>query len=201
MPRKKSYEREKLVSRAVAVFAARGYQAASTEALVHALGVNRNSVYAEFGSKEGLFVAALDRYEREVVDGLLGPLEAADAGLDAVVRFFHALGDAAEHSVGLGCLMCNTAAELGGAAPTLQPIVERHFDRMHRAILNALHGAIERGQMPASQDAATEARFIAAATVGICVMVRAGLPARVAHEAIAGGLAHLEALRRMKVLN
>jgi TetR/AcrR family transcriptional regulator, transcriptional repressor for nem operon len=195
MPRKKSYERQALESRALGVFAARGYQGASTERLVEALGVNRNSVYAEFGSKEGLFAATLVHYEREVVDRLFGPLESHGADLAQIEGFFRNLGVSAEGSVGLGCLMCNTAAELGGANPGLQPFIERHFARMQRAFLNALRGAMGRRQVSRALDAAAEARFLAASTVGICLMVRAGLAVEMSREAIDGALSHLEALR------
>ena len=58
MGRTKQYERTKLLDRAVELFRNQGFNGTSTAELVDELGINRKSMYAEFGSKEELFEAA-----------------------------------------------------------------------------------------------------------------------------------------------
>lgn len=198
MGRKKGYEREALVAKAMAVFQGRGFRGASTEVLVRELGVNRNSVYSEFGSKEGLFVAALGHYEERVVEALFGPLESSAANLDDIEALFRTFSRSAAGARRLGCLMCNTATELGGAEPGLQPRVERYFARLQAAFGNALRGAIRRDQLPASTDVLTAARFLTSSCLGIFVMARAGIAASVARGAAEGALEHLRLLRRVQ---
>ena len=50
------------------VFWRQGYEGASLADLTEAMGINSPSLYACFGSKEGLFRAVLERYDerREV---------------------------------------------------------------------------------------------------------------------------------------
>ena len=88
MGRKKSYDREKLVREAMEIFRDHGFAGTSAEMLVERLGVNRYSLYAEFGSKQGLFDAALERYDEEVIQRNFGPLEAPGAGIDEIRAVF-----------------------------------------------------------------------------------------------------------------
>lgn len=105
MGRRKGYERDSLVAKALSAFHRLGYKGASTEVLVNELGVNRNSVYSEFGSKAGLFSAALELYEQQAVTHLFGPLESASANLDEVEELYRTFLSTAGKAKGLGCLM------------------------------------------------------------------------------------------------
>ena len=53
MGRAKQYDRTNLLDRAVELFRRHGFNGTSTAELVAELGVNRKSMYAEFGSKQG----------------------------------------------------------------------------------------------------------------------------------------------------
>lgn len=195
MPRNKEYDRNTLVAAATHVFHRSGYKGASTDALVRALGVNRNSVYSEFGNKEGLFAAALGHYDREVVTRLFGPLESPSATLDQIEALMLHFASTANSSSGMGCLMCNTAAELGGHDDGLQPWIQDYFERVHRAFQNALKGAVREGQVAHSINIDTEARLLNASCLGIFLMVRSGITTQAAQDAIQGALNHLKLLR------
>ncbi len=57
MSRAKQYDRTELLDRAVELFRRQGFNGTSTAELVAEFGVNRKSMYAEFGSKQQLFEA------------------------------------------------------------------------------------------------------------------------------------------------
>ena len=59
MARPRSFDVEVVLDAAGAVFRRLGYEAASVDDLVVATGLHRGSLYGAFGSKRGLFVAAL----------------------------------------------------------------------------------------------------------------------------------------------
>ena len=84
MGRKKQYDRDDLIGKAMEIFRDHGFAGTSTQMLVDGLGVNRFSLYAEFGSKQALFDAALERYDNEVIERSYGPLEAPGAGIDEI---------------------------------------------------------------------------------------------------------------------
>ena len=80
MGRTKQYERTDLLDKAVELFRRQGFNGTSTAELVAELGVNRKSMYAEFGSKQELFEATLEHYNRHHLTRVLGPIEAPEAG-------------------------------------------------------------------------------------------------------------------------
>ena len=105
----KQYDRVDLLHRAADLFHRQGFNGTSTAELVEELGVNRKSMYAEFGSKQGLFEAALDHYNANSLSAVLAAVEAPDAGLDAVRSTFDGFVSASEDwAQGRGCLLCNT---------------------------------------------------------------------------------------------
>src|SRR5918911_4112509 len=65
MARRKEFNRDEALHKAMEVFWARGYEAASINDLVEHMGINRQSLYDTFGDKHSLYLQALDRY-REV---------------------------------------------------------------------------------------------------------------------------------------
>jgi TetR/AcrR family transcriptional repressor of nem operon len=78
MGRSRSFTEGAVLDAAAEVFAAGGYEGTSVDDLVQALNLHRGSLYKAFGSKRGLFLAAL----RHHVDGqLTATVEHADADL------------------------------------------------------------------------------------------------------------------------
>ncbi|MFP5224034.1 MAG: TetR/AcrR family transcriptional regulator [Actinomycetota bacterium] len=196
MGRKKGYDRESLIAKAMAVFRERGYAGTSTQALVDELGVNRNSLYSEFGSKEALFIEALRRYDNEVLSPRFGPLEQPTAGLSEVRNLLLHYREAADgQAAGLGCLLCNTAVEFADREPGDDRIVEAYFERLSGAFLAVLNNARRSGELLDDVDSEAEAGFLTAAVLGLFVMIRAKAPAAIVHGAVDSALSHLDSLR------
>lgn len=64
--------RDLLLSKALELFAARGYDAVGVQEIVGAAGVTKPTLYHHFGSKEGLFAALLEREGRPLLTTLAG---------------------------------------------------------------------------------------------------------------------------------
>ncbi len=62
MARPKTYVREEVIDKAMELFWRLGYEGAHLAALVEHTGLNRFSLYKEFGGKAGLYEAALERF-------------------------------------------------------------------------------------------------------------------------------------------
>ena len=196
MGRRKGYDRDKLLSMAMEVFRDKGFAGASAETLVASLGVNRYSIYAEFGSKQTLFEEALERYDQESVANNFGPLEAPVAGLDEIYELLRFFGSASNSPAwGRGCLLCNTAVEFGPSDPTGDGFIQRYFERLSSAFRNALGNAVDQGQLAKSVNPGVEASFLTSSVLGMFVMLRAKAPELTIKFAAQAAIDHLNALR------
>ncbi|KDN23743.1 TetR/AcrR family transcriptional regulator [Amycolatopsis rifamycinica] len=77
MGRRRAFDEDEVVRTAVGLFGARAFDGVSVDDLVTHLGVHRNSLYKTFGSKRGLYLAALRRHVADDVRPLAEALGAA----------------------------------------------------------------------------------------------------------------------------
>ncbi|MGA5761364.1 TetR/AcrR family transcriptional regulator [Nonomuraea bangladeshensis] len=83
MGRPRGFDETEVIRAAAALFAERAYDGVSIDDLVAHLGVHRNSLYKTFGSKRGLYTAALrwhvEHEVRPLVAAIGGAADLADA--------------------------------------------------------------------------------------------------------------------------
>ncbi len=140
-------------------------------------GVNRKSMYAEFGSKQQLFEAALEHYSSNHLTRVLAPLEAPDASIEGILRAFHGYASASEGSFrGLGCLLCNTAVERGALDPGIGLYVDAYMERLTLAFRHALSNAQQGGEIDPTVDIDELAGFLTTALIGMAASIRAKAP-------------------------
>lgn len=174
MGRPKQYDRNDLLDKAIGLFWRQGFSATTTAELVDALGVNRKSMYAEFGSKQGLFEAALERYDDQQLSMVLRHLEAEGAGRAAIERCFEGYARAGRGGMrGRGCLLANTAVERAALDPGARKHVAAYLDRFRRGFTGALQTAEAAGDLAPGQDIPALADFLTMSMVGVAALVRA----------------------------
>ena len=174
MPSPKSYKREDVLDRAIELFRRQGYSATSTAELVDALNMNRKSMYAEFGSKQELFEAALERYSAVNLTRVLGPIEAPDANAQSIRDAFLGYAAASETKYrGLGCLMANTAVERAALDPGAGRFVDAYLDRLTKGFRNALQNARADGDVDPEANLDDLAAHFVNSVVGISALLRA----------------------------
>lgn len=192
MGRPKSYDRDDILARAMRAFWRHGFEATSLSDLERHTGVNRSSLYTEFGSKQGLYEAALDRYLREEVPRFIGELRAADAGLDtieAVLRRFASW--AGTPGTEPGCMMCNAATETATDDPAARGFVQRYVETLDADLRHALEGARARGELDPELDAQLWARKLATTLLGMMVLIRSRVDPALARGAAEAAIAEL----------
>lgn len=140
MPRAKSQSRENLLDSALSAFWRIGYHVVSIGDLVHETGVSRAGIYGDFGGKEELFHACLDRYQETVVDPTFAPIEAEGAGLDQVEAYLNDLLARFEElgGLGIGCLVANTLSQIPEEAAEIRQKLRAHCDRITAGFHKAL---------------------------------------------------------------
>lgn len=182
MARTKEFDPDAALQSALELFWRRGYEATSMADLVAHLGVGRASIYATFGNKHELYLRSLDRYNENRDPELLRELSQPGPALPAVrtvVRRFAAEASCDEQR-GKGCLVTNTAAELGARDPAAARRVEASWDRVETLLHSALIRARAQGELPADRDPRALARMLLALMQGLRVIGKAATdPVRV----------------------
>lgn len=72
-----------MLDAAVAVFARRGYHAASMDEIAEVAGISKPMVYAYLGAKEDLFTACIRRESERLLAAIVGSVESVPGGVDA----------------------------------------------------------------------------------------------------------------------
>lgn len=174
MGRPKTYDTRDVAQRAMPVFWRRGYEGTSIRDLEDILAINRYSLFAAFGNKEGMFEAALEVYEAEVVTPTLAPLEREGARSDAVIAMLERFRHPSAEIDGAGCMLCNAATERQPDSPIVRQRISAYFDRLRAAYQNAL-GIDE-----------ARAAALTSAVIGAFVQIRHGISASARSIAVDG---------------
>jgi TetR/AcrR family transcriptional regulator, transcriptional repressor for nem operon len=173
MPGVKQFDRGEVLDRAMALFWRRGYEATSIRDLVAATGINRGSIYATFGDKEGLFLAVLDHYGEKFAKPLIQELNDPDPRR-AIERMFDSIiRRNSDARFPRGCLNTNTSLECPGSGDEITRKIAAGFGRQESAIYRVLHRAQAEGSLRSTLDARALARFFMAVAQGLNVVNKA----------------------------
>ena len=178
MGRPKNYVHDEMVSAAARAFRRHGYGGASLGILTAATGLRRGSLYAAFPDKRTLFLAALADYTRATVGHVERTLGGASDPLAGVREALRRVARVATDGEGRhGCLLTNTAAELGGRDAEIREIVAAAFARLELAYAGAFERARVAGQLEDRTDPRGLARTCIALMHGLRVLGKTGAPA------------------------
>jgi len=151
MGRTQTFETPAVVAAARDVFWRLGYDGTSLGDLERATALGRSSLYHAFGSKRGLFEAAVENYLDLIVRPRLAPLvggggQPADAARNALVDYFAEMADAVagseEGDERAGCLLLISTAGQAGRDTTVRGAVDAYRAELAEAFAAALGRAL-----------------------------------------------------------
>jgi AcrR family transcriptional regulator len=159
------------------VFWRHGYEGASLASLTEAMGINSPSLYACFGSKEGLFKAVLERYDQRRVDFMAQVTIAPDAASVAETFLMGVVGFAADTEGGTppGCLMLQGGISCGDKV--IPDILAQHRAEKEAVLRIRFEQARDSGDLASDCDPAALARYLIVMSNGICVQAASGATA------------------------
>lgn len=185
MARTREFDVTAAVDAAMSAFRHAGFAGTSIQDLVDATGVGRGSLYVAFGSKEGLYLAAMDRYRERFAEPLVQVIKDGAQVKELVREVLLGVVDTIVLDGNRdACMIVGSAVEL---AHRDSDVRDRLRDTVH-PLENALLELVVRGQVsgeiPADRSADTIARFLVMTMHGLRV-VGAIDPDRAALTAIA----------------
>lgn len=190
MPDIKHFDPDATLETVVRLFWRQGVASTGIQDVVTATGVNRSSLYATFGGKQDLYLAALRRYVQTRSEPAFRGLAEDGRGLPAVAGFFTELIEVrcAGEFARWGCLIANAHAGAEPGDPEVRDILERHHRRLRDALHAALVTAGSRGQLGPGADPGAGAELLALLAYGVNLRSRAGADAATLHRTVATAL-------------
>jgi len=160
MGRPVEYDQSKVLDSVVKLFWAQGYDATSMKNICEVTGLQPGSVYAAFGSKRALFLAAIDAYFEQSIDNLKAILTGEGAPLERVRELFmYIVGDTCRKD-SHGCLLVNALLETPADDAELRKRIAAMFRRLEVAIKEVLVEAAACDELDAGKDPAIQAKLL-----------------------------------------
>jgi TetR/AcrR family transcriptional regulator, transcriptional repressor for nem operon len=172
MARPKSFDEQQVLDAAVDCFRRQGLNSASIRDLADEMGIAGPSLYNAFGCKRSLFLQALERYVDCGMRSHFAELE--QAGPKAAIRAFFAefIDRASAETDPRGCLLVNTAMEIGARDEELAGRITDYLGEMEAFLRRNLQAAQSAGELPAGRDAGELAALLFAHLLGLAVIAR-----------------------------
>lgn len=194
MARPKEFDRDEALQRAIGVFCEKGYAAASTDELMRAMKISRQSMYDTYGDKRQLYLEAFGRYIADSVSEQIGYLKESSSGLSGIEKMLLSFALRAEREGAIGCMGVNAICEFGRSDAEITALGDGESSRLNAALEQALRRAKAEKEIGDTVQVEAAARFLSATLAGMKVAAKAGAERQtlesIAHFALLGLIGH-----------
>lgn len=171
--RRREFDEAEVVEKAMQAFWKNGWRDTTPQKLIEATGLSRSSLYATFGDKKGLFLAALDLYVEEQ-RSFLAQLLADGTLRQGLERLYELVVDnMGPNGGGMTCLVVSSLLEIPAEDDETIERVARGQAQMTAIYETRFQRAIDDAELDGTRTAGELARFIATVNNGIQVAARA----------------------------
>jgi len=167
------YDRQDVIEKATAFFWKKGFHATSMRNLQEVIDMRPGSIYAGFGSKEGLFKEALQYYANAGLERLAACAEATPSPLEAVKDFLKMAVSKSSPLPSDMCMLVKSIAELTEDNADLLAEARRLLGTIQNALAELLTQAKECGELDESKNPQRMARFLQMQLMGLHAYTRA----------------------------
>ena len=174
MARPKEFNQDSALSEAIRLFSRQGFAATSTNDLMRAMGVGRQSMYDTFGDKRALFLKALEVYVTESVHAIRVELEKPGSALSSVQNALVTFAERDDLSSAEGCMGLNAISEFGKRDPAVTRLTRKAARVQRQALMLALTRAKTQGELDPDADLQSMADFFEGTLAGIRMAAKAG---------------------------
>jgi AcrR family transcriptional regulator len=173
--RPRGFDRDAALEAAMLLFWRKGFAATSMSDLCDAMGISSPSLYAAFGSKEALYLEAVEYYARTIgppVWDKLAEGATARAGIEnLLIAWTESLPKSRATPAGCMALL----AAVGDEWPaTIVRVVKKVRLEMLGTLRSRLETAVAKGELPASTDIDGLSRFYLSVFQGMAVQAKDG---------------------------
>jgi len=167
------YDRQGVVQKATDLFWEKGYHATSMRNLQEAVDLRPGSIYAGFGSKEGLFKETLQHYASKSLAKLKSFSETYDSPLEALQAFVTSVMTVSKTQAPSNmCMLVKTISELTEDNAELLAEAQQLLRSVENAFADLFAEAQARGELNVAKDPKRLASLLQLQLMGLRAYVR-----------------------------
>ena len=173
--RPRGFDRDAALEAAMLLFWRKGFAATSMSDLCDAMGINSPSLYAAFGSKEALYLEAVDYYARTIGPPIWDKLAEGATARAGIQNLLIAWTENLPKSraTPAGCMALLAAVGDEWPAAIVRVVRKVRLD-MLGTLRSRLEIAVARGELPAATDIDGLSRFYLSVFQGMAVQAKDG---------------------------
>jgi len=143
------FDRSKVVEKASQLFWRKGFNATSTRDIQQAVDMRPGSIYATFGSKQGLYVEAIRSYVSSMEQQMSSCLDESGSVLDGLEYFVHKiLIEERDEQACEVCMLVKANAEFTNDAPELKALSQSLLADFEQHLSKVFSKAQAEGELP-----------------------------------------------------
>ncbi|NJO46960.1 MAG: TetR/AcrR family transcriptional regulator [Oscillatoriales cyanobacterium RM2_1_1] len=170
--RKREFDREEALEKAMELFWAKGYNAVGLSELLQHMGIQRQSLYNTFGCKHALFLEAIQHYGKTTICRIEAQLNQPGSPLENLQRVLRKAAADAACPQYRGCFVVNAMIELAPHDPEVARIVRGLAQQIEQTIEGTLNRAIAAQELSAEIQTRPVASFLYHVILGFNVRGR-----------------------------
>lgn len=174
MARPREFDRDAALDQAIRVFWAKGFAATSTDDLIRAMGIGRQSLYNAFGDKQALYREALAAYQRGTISGHLRRIDSSASPIEGLYALLHGLTPQDDAERALGCMGVGSVSEFGTGDAALAEQRDKAGTLLGVRIADRIREGQGAGEIDPALDPGQAAAFIQMTMTGLQLAARGG---------------------------
>lgn len=190
--RPKNYDQHNALRSAMELFWQRGYAATSLDDLLGVMSLSKSSFYAEFKSKDALYLKCMKEYRQMIVEHLEQVRLASGSTREFLETIFEEVIGDAQSGDPRGCLIVNSAVEFGQHKSQFSEEVRCALAAVQAAFEKAILTGTRNGQFASADSPKVTAKYLTTCISGIRSMIKGGMTVRDAKSVVRRILDSLE---------
>lgn len=171
--RPKIFDEEEVINKAIDVFWRIGYEAASTEVLLEAMGIGKSSFYLAFkGGKKELFERAMEQRSAQGLKRVEAGFKESDDKIAYLKSLFFSILDTTSPRHQNGCLLGNIVAELSNVQLDLKEKAAALLLKLEQLFLRMLLECKANGSLKSTESPEVLANYLLTVWNGLNISVR-----------------------------
>ncbi|EJQ96385.1 TetR/AcrR family transcriptional regulator [Bacillus mycoides] len=173
MARLREFDEEKALDAAMQLFWEKGYAATSLSDLTAKMEIQRPSLYAAFGDKEGLFEAALRRYTNLHAASIRTKLQKEQSVKESIRMFFeNMVEEEYKRESNKGCFCINTMVEIAPHNEKFEVLTREHQMYLSVIFQELIAKGIQSGELQSDVNAKALAQTLVTSLIGLTVLMK-----------------------------